>query len=297
LDIPTIAVFTSNDGEYTSHEVTGSGQLDADVYSILQGSARSEPMPDLSVEQFFHHADVLSGQDVGKVSAHRGAKLDRLDLTDGGFIERAVTALDATRAGDTTSIWTDLKRTFLTDGTDEGSLWHHWTGQTADEAKEKFTSVGKWFAQDGSDGVFRQDALRAMSGILIKYAATIHGARMNLNNLMGELVDQVNEWNDKSPAGSAGKWVSLSEIKNVAEGTPLGHVFKVVDAVAQAADTLTAEKELKEDQVYTKLTSYLESADGIVRNAVDEVGGILRDLDTVREGRHARDVDIPVWDQ
>lgn len=292
LDIPALLPFSPNDGEFTSHEVTGSEQVGAEAYSILQGSARSDPMPDLTVAQFFYHADVLSGQDVGKVRPHLGTKLDRLDLLDGGFVERAVTALDSTRTGDATSIWTGLMANFAK----EGVVWEAWTGAAADEAKDKFHRLRMWFCKDASDGVFRQHALREMSAVLIQYAATIHGARMNLDNLMGELVDQVTEWNDKTNLGaSPGKWVALTQIASLARETALGVAFKVVEAVASSADTLSAEKQLKENQVYHKLTSYLEAAEGIVQETVGQVDALVRDLNNARRYRHDQDVDIPVW--
>lgn len=293
LDIPAMLPLTPDDAEFTSHEVTGSGQIGADVYSILRGSARSIPMPDLSVEQFFHHADILSGQDVGKMRPHPGTKLDRLDLVDGGFVERAVAAVDSTRTGETTVLWSRLAQIFLEQSRGEGSIWHDWTGQAADEAKQKFTDVNLWFSRL-SDGEFRQRALLGMSAILIQYAATIHGARMNLDNLMGELVDQVNEWNDKTNLGaSPGKWVALTQIKNLAEPRMLGIAFKVVEAVAESADSLTAEKKLPENQVYNKLASYLEAAENIVQDTVGQVDALVRDLNHLREGREL--VDIPVW--
>lgn len=296
LDIPAMVPFTPNDGEFNSYEVTGSGQIGVDVYSILQGSARKDPMPDLAVEQFFYHADVLSGQDVGKLRPHLGTKLDRLDLTDGGFAERAVVALDSTRTGDTTSIWADLVGTFPADK--EGGIWRHWKGQASDEAWEKFRHVRLWFHQEASDGVFRQDALREMAAVLVKYVATIHGARMNLDNLMGELVDQVNAWNDKTSVNAAaGKWVVLSQIKNLADKTPIGRAFALVDEVAKAADTYTSEKKLEENQVYGKLAAYLSSAEGIVQDTAGEIKALVRELNNVRKDRHRRDVDIPVWSE
>ncbi|MPZ81807.1 MAG: hypothetical protein GEV28_15970 [Actinophytocola sp.] len=294
LDIPAIVVVAPNDGEFTSHEVTGSGQIEAEVHSILQGSARSDPQPDLSVEQFFYHADVLSGQDVGKVREHLGTKLDSLDLTDGGFVERAVTALDGARTGDATTSWTHLFDMFGVNS----ELWNQWTGQASGAANEEFGQVRLWFNKEASDGVFRQDALRNMSGILIKYSATIHGARMNLDNLMGELVDQVNEWNDKAGSGgSSGKWVALGDIKNLADSSGLGHVFKVIDAVGQAASSLTAEKKLTGDQVYQKLKSYLDAADTIVRDAVGEVDAMTTELERTLSNRIDEGVNIPVWDE
>jgi hypothetical protein len=117
----------------------------------LQGSARPDPQPDLAIEQYFYHADILTGQN---------------------------------------------DRVFL--GTGDGTIWHDWTGIAAKEAKPKFEAVCMWFSRDASEGEFRQGALRDLSAILIRYAATIHGARMNRNV--------------RSPPGH---WISLSTIKDL----------------------------------------------------------------------------------
>ena len=297
LDIPAIVVVAPNDGEFTSHETSGAEQMGTDVYSILRGSARSDPQPDLKVEQFFYHADILTGQNVGKLRDHLGTKLDKLDVVDGGYVAEVVEALDATRTGETTTFWTDLDRVFLGDSTAEGTIWHDWTGAAAAEARPKFQAVGKWFTQTGSDGEFRQRALRDLAEILIRYAATIHGARMNLDNLMGELVDEVNAWNDAVDTSSQhpGNWVSLSGIKDLKDATPIGVAFKVVDAMMEAAASTSNEKELKENQVYFKLTTFLTTADQLLRDTVDQVNALVGDLDRVRDGRNVAGVDIPVW--
>lgn len=297
LNIPVILVVAPNDGEYPSSRVQAAEEIGADVYSILQGSARSDPQPDLKVDQFFYHADILTGQNVGKLRDHLGTKLDRLDVVDGGYVAEAVEALDATRTGEATTLWTDIDRVFLGDSTAEGTIWHDWTGAAAEEARTKFQAVGKWFAQPGSDGAFRQRALRDLSEILIRYAATIHGARMNLDNLMGELVDEVNAWNGGSDGSKQhpGNWVSLSGIKNLSEATPVGVAFNVIDSMMEAAAQTTNGKELKDNQVYFKLSKYLTTADELLFDTVDQVNAIVRDLDRVREGRNIPGVDIPVW--
>ncbi|HYQ68040.1 hypothetical protein [Actinophytocola sp.] len=295
LDIPAVVVVAPDDGEFTSHEVGGSEQIGTDAYSILQGSARSDPQPDLTIEQFFYHADILTGQDVGKLRDHLGTKLDRLDVVDGGYVADVVEALDATRTGETTKIWTDINRVFLTDSTAEGSIWHDWTGTAAAEAKPKFVTLGKWFAQDASDGEFRQRALRDLSEILIRYAATIHGARMNLDNLMGELVDQVHAWNDNIDIAKEhpGNWISLSGIKDLKSKTPIGVAFSVADAMMAAAAETTNAKQLPENQVYFKLASFLKAADQLLWDTANQVNALTGDLDRVRDGRER--VDIPVW--
>lgn len=121
--------------------------------------------------------------------------------------------------------------------------------------------------------------MRDLSEILIRYAATVHGARMNLDNLMGELVDEVNAWNDGVDTSEQhpGNWLSLSG-------------FKVVDAMMEAAAATSNQEQLKENQVYFKLTTFLSTADQLPR-----VNAIIGDLDRVRDGRNIAGMDIPVW--
>lgn len=297
LDIPAVVVVAPNDGEYPSSRVQAAEEIGTDVYSILRGSARSDPQPDLRVEQFFYHADVLSGQNVGRLRDHLGTKLDRLDIIDGGYVAALVEALDATRTGQATTLWTDIDRVFLSDSTGPGTIWHDWTGAAAEDARTRFQTVGLWFTQVGSDGEFRQRALRDLSAILIRYAATIHGARMNLDNLMGELVDEVNAWNDGVDTSHQhpGNWVSLTGIKDLSKSTPIGVAFSVVDAMMSAAADTSNEKELKEGQVYFKLATFLTTAEQLLWDTTHQVNAIIGDLEHVRDGRHVTGVDLPVW--
>lgn len=290
LDIPKLAFFAPDDGEYRSTEVSGSHQIDADMYSILQGSARKDPRPDLQVEQFFYHADILSGQKIGKVRDHPGTKLDKIELTDGGLPERVVEALDTARAGTSSSIWDDLDTNF-----NEGSaLWSSWNDAGGKQAKAKFRNVHKWFSHDDS-GTFRQNALRQMSAILIQYAATIHAARISLDNLMGELVDQALAWNNQ-PVKDAASAARLKPGDLAALAKPAFNVaFAFIDTVIGAAHK-RSEEGLKGPQLYDMLGKFLHDAERIVKDTVEEVDALMRELDRVREGRSVEGVGIPVWD-
>jgi hypothetical protein len=68
------------------------------LYPIMQGSVHGDGSRDLGVAEFFSHAEILSGQDVGTVKGYAARDHpEALALQDGGWIERAGNALESTR--------------------------------------------------------------------------------------------------------------------------------------------------------------------------------------------------------
>lgn len=291
LNIHKIEILAGNDGEYRSrsYELVKSHEMMCDEYSILQGSARSDPRPDLTVEQFFYHADILSGQDIGKVPEHLNLTRPHLEVIDGGWAEEAVDLIDEARVGQSDMLWADMHNLFF----GSGNLSDHWTDTAGQRAAERFADAHKWF-RGGTEGQFRQAALRELSGLLIAFAATIHGARMSLDNLMGQTVQQVEAWNNESAGADAGTaWAILSGIKNIATSTPLDKAFAFIAAVNEAVNANTTQKELAASSCYDILGSYLVHAQEIVEDAAVKVEALVATLNQVREHRHL--VTIPQW--
>jgi hypothetical protein len=290
LNIHKIEILAGNDGEYRSrsYELVKSHEMACDEYSILQGSARSDPRPDLTVEQFFYHADILSGQDIGKVKEHLNLTRGNLKVLPGGFAEDAVGLIDAARAGESDALWARMRSRF---DRDNGELWGHWNDAAGKQARAKFEEVDLWF-RGGTEGQFRQAALRELSGLLIEFAATIHGARLSLDNLMGRTVQQVEAWNNEAAAaGESVAWAVLSGIKNVAAGNPLDKAFAFVDTVNDVVNTI--KKDLAAPSCYDILASYLVHAEEIVEEAAVKVEALTARLNRVRDGREY--VKIPQW--
>lgn len=290
LNIHKIEILAGNDGEYRSrsYELVKSHEMACDEYSILQGSARSDPRPDLSVEQFFYHADILSGQDIGKVNKHLNLTRDNLEVLPGGWAEDAVGLIDAARAGESDALWTRVRSRF---DRNNGKLWDHWNDAAGKQARAKFEKVDFWF-RGGTEGQFRQAALRELSGLVIEFAATIHGARLSLDNLMGRTVQQVEAWNNESTAAGDGvAWAVLSGIKRVAAGNGLDKAFAFVDTVNGIFDTI--QKDVASTSCYDILSSYLVHAEEIVEDAAVKVEALTDRLNRVREGREYET--IPQW--
>lgn len=199
VDIWKIDIDAPNDKEFRSGELITA--LDWNAYSILAGSARKDPKPELVVEQFFHHADVLTGQDVGAVPPHAETVREELEVISGGWVERALDRIEearirrphqrATDDGTTFRVWADLFDHFNTDS----ALWEEsWTSGGA--ARERFEDLRRWYDGKGMLDNYRLSALEQLSNCLAGFAAVIHGARFDLDNLMGVCVDRVRAWNN-----------------------------------------------------------------------------------------------------
>lgn len=292
LDIHQIEVLAGGDGEYRSHsyELVKSHEMFCDEYSILQGSMRSDPRPDLTVEQFFYHADILSGQDIGKVPEHLNMTRKNLDVIDGAWAEEAVRDIDAARCGSSSVKWSELKARLYWGS----SFWtEHWNTPSSEAARDKYDKVRLWF--DDDTGAFRHNALRAMSDSLIQFAATIHGARLSLDNLMGETVSQVEAWNNESIPPDGGVTLAvLSGIKSVVDaGNPIGRAFAFTDAVNSVVNKHTTTKDLASPSCYDILGSYLVGAQEIVEEAAAKVEALVESLKHIRDERHL--FPIPQW--
>ena len=163
------------------------------------------------VEEFFTNAEELSGQDIGKVKARPADGYDIPSMgwadNDTSFAKRLVVALDEARLGpgagsgksnhlEVAKAWEDLSSLFSLGS----AFWEHWNDKSGEAAKEQFNRVHQWFSMDSAQGVFRQQALAHLAAVVATFAMAIQAARVSLDNLMHQLVQEINGWNGK-PAG------------------------------------------------------------------------------------------------
>ncbi len=299
VDIWKIDLLGPNDKEFKTGENINS--LDWNAYSILAGSARSDPKPELSVKQFFYHADILSGQDVGTVPDHAETVREDLKIISGGWVERALNRLEAARIcrpdqaatddGTTFTIWSDLFDHFNTDS----ALWDEsWTAGR-ETAGARFEDLRRWYDGKGMLDNYRLSSLEKLGGCLAGFAALIHGARLDIDNLMGVCVDRVHAWDavQPDPYENGFGWALLSNIAGFATATGgLDKALIAVDVINGIAGEINRSKKTDtSEQCYDILSSYLTEADAVLDATMDGVDSLLGKLGGIRDSYPT----VPVW--
>ncbi|GAA3799912.1 hypothetical protein [Amycolatopsis tucumanensis] len=242
------------------------------LYPIMQGSVHGDGSRDLSVEEFFSHAEILSGQDVGKVKGNAGRDPAALALQDGGWIERAGSALENTRAsGRSLSEYGRLETLQVGNG-----WWAaHWSGPPGSvphEAQARCSTINEWYDH------FRASALTVLAESLTRFGAIVHGARFNLNSLMGACVEQLEKFDaqgEVSPGLSTG-WKTYRGIVDLATAGPMAP-FTITDKMIEVLQANGTEN-LDGGGFYGTLYSFLQKADALMHRTVDEVDTLIREM-------------------
>ena len=280
------------DGEYrTGDEPVGYG-VSYTYYSILQGSARGDGKEDLTVDQFFHHADILSGQNVGTVPDHANLIRESLKVVSGGWLESAVDRIEATRMGHSHPMWVDLVESFAKDG---GYVWQYWKDKASGAAMDRFSDLHLWYGDRDPGGPYRSKGLGRLAQCLLGFAAVIHGARLDIDNLMGTCVQHVHAWDrEQAPTSEVG-WALLSGIAGVATaGSALGSAIVAVPAINTLANDIKAEKTLTGgSSCYDILNDYRHEADDVLEKAVAGVDALVDEMSTIRN--EFGNAPVPRW--
>ncbi|GAB3745508.1 hypothetical protein GCM10027598_82250 [Amycolatopsis oliviviridis] len=289
IDMGKVEIAGMNDGELRSGVTPGDATF-YDEYSILQGSARGDGKPDLSIEQFFYHADILSGQDVGDVPEHANLIRESLKVVSGGWIERALDRVEAARMGQSHPLWVQLVENFTKDG---GYLWQYWKGEAATAAMENFAELHLWYGDRDPGGPYRGQGLGILAQCLLGFAAVIHGARLDIDNLMGACVRNVHAWDDETESLSSIGWSLLSGITGVITGVGLEKAIEAISAINEIAEDIKHQKSLQAGGCYDILEQYLREADDVLDKAVAGVEALTEKM------RHIRDefenAAVPKW--
>lgn len=288
---------SANDGEKRSADVAGIWSDDPNAadaaYSLLQGAARTDGggRRDLSLDEFFTNAQELSGQDVGAVKAHPADGYDLSSLgwadSDTSFAKRLVVALDEARLGPgsdggqtpepvVAATWDELSQLFNLGS----SFWEHWNDKSGEAAKEQFNTVHQWFSMSTAEGIFRQHALAHLAAVVATFAMAVQAARVSLDNLMHQLVQEIRAWNGQ-PAAPLSISITFSDIfKWVKKLDPMQIT---TDLVSKVGDALTkSQPQLPHDQVWDKLNGFLQESDKIMANLANQVDDLTQELDKVR---------------
>lgn len=134
---------------------------------------------DLTIERFFAHANVLSGQQVGTLTEY-GELSDAQQLgTTFDLIEELRFKYRDTKTAPEHSadVWTEL-----TTRLDAVIARENWDGGARDHARDRYIQLKQWYENH------RLPALAEMNQFLVRYATIIMKARADVNELMGKAV-------------------------------------------------------------------------------------------------------------
>lgn len=270
------------------------------LHPIMQGSIHGDGSRDLSVAEFFSHAEILSGQDVGKVKGYAARDHpEALALQDGGWIQRAGDALENIRiSGRALSEYGHLESLQL------GNAWwmQHWSGPAGSvphDAQARCSTINEWYEN------FRASSLTVLAESLTRFGAIIHGARFNLNSLMGACVDQIEKFDAEGEmnTGFSTGWKTYRGIVDLATAGPMVP-FVIADKMVEvlnndgAGDDKKAsgngEQSLDAGGFYGTLYSFLQKADELMHTTSEKVDTLI---DEMRKKFVVADQDLgaPSW--
>ncbi|MEV6647876.1 hypothetical protein [Amycolatopsis sp. NPDC051371] len=259
------------------------------LHPIMQGSVHGDGSRDLSVAEFFSHAEILSGQDVGTVKGYADRDHpEALAIQDGGWIERAGNALENTRASGRA-----LTEYGLLEPLQVGNGWwaQHWSGPPGSvphEAQARCSTINEWYEN------FRASSLTVLAESLTRFGAIIHGARFNLNSLMGACVDQLEKF-DAEGDGAVGLSTGWKTYRGIVDLVTAGPMvpFVIADKMVEVLSD-NGNKDLDPGGFYGTLYSFLQQADELMHRTTDEVDALI---DEMRKKFIVADKDLgaPSW--
>ncbi|UJW31031.1 hypothetical protein L3Q67_38530 [Saccharothrix sp. AJ9571] len=258
------------------------GAVHVTLHPILRGSAHEDGSRDLSVDEFFSHAEILTGQDIGRVAGKPGQNAEALRFegqgegeggTGGGWIKDAVTVIRRAGFSDAESLQYNKL-----DQLQAGSAWwgDHWTGPPGSvpaDAHARCSIIDNWQLER------RRPALGVLSDYLVRYGAILHGARFNLNSLMGACVKQLEQVDATSSVnkGLVTGWKFFSGIAGVATAGPMAGVA-AVDMMFNVLENQNGNKALEPGGFYGTLYSFLQKADELMESTSQRVGELIREM-------------------
>lgn len=282
--------------EYLAHpeENTGPRVLEFSDGSGIESNGKPDPdvaghllertvLRDLTVDRFFAHADVLSGQRVGTLSPDgeisNTVELGRTyDLIEETFRKKAT---DSTRPEHSVDMWMRL-----TSNVDAVVSRENWDSGAADRARDRFIQLKQWYENHRNPG------LNSMNEYLVKYAAIILKARQDVNELMGKLVATLDSVTARSAQEGLSFAVStLDRILNFALNPPdtaKDAVLFVSDAISSAMEPATKSTEdsgfgFDTTDIhlgyYRMFESFIRAGDLVCWEAADAVAKLITDAE------------------
>lgn len=286
--------------ETTPSDRWNTGNPDAVPYPILQGSAHGDGSRDLIIQEFFAHADVLSGQSIGKISPPSSHIGDPPTIVDGGWLDGALAALHFPHEDAAILETSDLKM-FARESSFWMEVWFGKKGKGANgadpiqyEARCRCKYLNQWIEERWGP------ALDLLSRAAIHYAAIIQGARYDLNNLMGACVAQCEDFArsraesaDEAGLSESMSWRMVSGLFDVA-ASGISAPFKVVEHVEELLDKVKKDREeLGKGGYYGTLYNFLTKANDLM----DATSGAVKGLTLKMEEAFdlGGDLHAPTW--
>ncbi|GAB3447521.1 hypothetical protein [Actinophytocola sediminis] len=250
--------------------------------------------------RFFAHAQVLSGQRLGNRNAVGEPEGDLL-----GDMYRMMETVryKAPRAGgserqDSVAVWHNIREKCNRLFPSDPSVTPGWEGEAAGKVRPRYDQLTLWYEQ------YRDNALAEMMAHLGRFAAVIYTARTELNELMGKLVEALDEWATAEPVNVAfflgvfGDILGFVLSPGIAAGvtTFYGLVTKVVEGVTKGDASALGYEANAEDGCYQMLDSFLTAGDQILRQAVGAVNDIVTHNEHGVESVHGGNwAPVPSW--
>lgn len=231
---------------------------------------------DLEGRFFFAHADVLSGQRVGELN-------DVGEPTGAGVLSDTYFRLEEVR---------HKKQTASGMPTDSADAWEYmklqsgdnlfspdvWGGDASIAAKCRYDQMVLWYQNHRNEG------LHEMVGYLVRYAAIILKARMDINDLMGKLVKSLKEWADSGEP--TGVEFLLSTLRNIVDFSlikdPVSGGLKLFDVLKEAVGkasnvdpSLFGYEDSRTDGCYQMLNSFIKAGNQVMNRVADAIDDLV----------------------
>jgi hypothetical protein len=205
-------------------------KLPWDEYEI---AGERSVLRDLTVNRFFAHADVLSGQKIGSLNEHGEVSNTEVLGSTFDLLEeiRLRRSIELTVPDQTADVWTSLT------GNLDFALNEAWA---SGKPRERYIQMKQWYENH------RDPAISAMNKFLVAYAAILMKARNDINELMGKLVDALTKSVARDPLEEIAFFLSvLDKVLDLTINFPKtlkDAAVKVVSEVKSAVDSVSENK-------------------------------------------------------
>ncbi|WP_460394502.1 hypothetical protein [Actinophytocola sediminis] len=238
---------------------------------------------DLTLDRFFAHASVLSGQRIGTVTedgeiANSQQLGDTFDLIEEAFLKKHP---ESTRPDHSVDVWRDINVKINAVVSRE-----NWDSGAADNARDRYSTMVQWYENHRNLG------LTAMNEFLVKFAAIILKARADINELMGKTVTILNNAAADTTQGEIEFAVSaLDKILNVVLNLPktaADATLLVSDAIKNAMTPATKSSQDSGFGIdpsdlrlgyYRMFESFIEAGDKVCWEAAGAVATLVTDAE------------------
>jgi hypothetical protein len=299
--------------EYLAHPDQNAGPrvLEFADGSAIESSGKPDPdtsghvgersvLRDLTLDRFFAHADVLSGQQVGSPNEHGEISNAQALGTTFDLIEevRLRRGPNSARSHNSDDVWTELT-------VNVGAVisQENWNGGARNNARDRYVQLVQWYENH------RNPALAEMNQLLVRFAAILVKARADINDLMGKLVETLNRV-ASTHTQLDGLQFFLSAFETVLDAvvnlpkTTAETLLKVTSAVNKVAGEIGKKEDATDFGIdtsdvhlgyYRLFDSFIEAGDAVCRDAARAVSLLITDDE--HGVSHVRDrwVPAPVW--